>query len=752
MSLKAGSALGSYEIVSTLGVGGMGEVYRAIDPRLHREVAVKVLSEEMAKDPERLERFEREARTIASLSHPNIVTIHSVEEADGLRFITMELVDGETLAELIPPGGLPLSRFFELAHPIVTALVAAHERGITHRDLKPENVMVGKDGRVRVLDFGLAKAQSIELPGDDAPTQVLTEAGRLLGTVPYMSPEQVKGGRADHRSDLFSMGVVLYEMATGERPFRGETSADVMSSILRDRPTSITELKADLPRHLARILRRCLEKEPLRRYQSALDLANELADLQREVDSGEALASRASIAVLPFVNMSADPEQEFFCDGMAEDVINALSRVDGIHVVARTSAFQFKGQDLDVRQVGEKLGVTTVLEGSVRKAGNRVRISAQLVNVANGYDLWSERFDRELEDVFAIQDEISLSIVETLKAKLVKPGRLEPKVGAPKHTPSTEVYELLLKGRFFRSSGSKDGYESAKHCFEQAIEADPEFAAAYADLSTCYSSLFTMGFFNMDEAFEKAERYALRALELDDSLAEPHRALAAVYGVLRWDWARAEEEILQAIEIEPGSADVHRGHAMNVLSPMGRLEEAVAAVRTAYRLDPLFPVSSRNLAENLYWSGRLEEALRQFQHTLEMAPGSPLSRGQLAAVYSALGDPGKALEVRQEDLRRAGRDEAADELGRAFAASGEEGVYRWYLAALEKRAETRPVSPYSRGILHGALGENDQAFRWLEKAYEAHFGLFVYVKVNPWLTGLHGDPRWGALMEKMGVA
>jgi len=757
MRLEPGTTLGRYEIVSILGVGGMGEVYRARDPRLRREVAVKVLPEAMAKDPERLGRFELEARTIASLSHPNIVTIYSVEEAEGQHFITMELVEGDTLGQMIPPGGLPLSRFFELAQPIVDALAVAHEGGITHRDLKPENVMVGKDGRVRVLDFGLAKARAPETHGDG---ETLTEPGKLLGTIPYMSPEQVKGLGCDHRSDVFSLGVLLFEMATGSRPFNGETSADLMSAILRDRVPSITELKADLPRDLGTILRRCLEKAPQSRFSSSRELASELAELKREIDFGSADTSRASIAVLPFVNMSADPEQEFFCDGMAEDVIDALTRIEGLHVVARTSSFQFRGRGLDLREIGEKLGVSTLLEGSVRKAGSRVRISARLVNVSDGYDLWSERYDRDLDDIFAIQDEISTNIVDTLRTKLAAskepatastalPGGLESP--GPKRQPSPEVYELLLKARFFRNDESQDGVEAAQRCFEEALEKDPDSAQAHAGLAGCYITLFARGWLSIDEALPRTEDHVVRALELDDGLADAHRSNASLYAYMRWDWAKAEAALNRALEIEPGAASLHRSRAMSVLAPRGHLNDSVEELRTAYRLDPLQPVASRNLAENLYWSGRLHEALRQFEHTLEMGVSS-LVRGQMAAIYSSLGEPEKALEVRQEELRNAGRAEAAEELGRAFAESGDEGMYRWYLTALEKRAESRRVSPYSRALLHGVLGEADSAFRWLDEAYRQHWGLLMWVKVNPWLTSLHGDPRWGELLTKMGVA
>ena len=422
----------------------------------------------------------------------------------------------------------------------------------------------------------------------------------MLGTVPYMSPEQIKGLGSDVRSDVFSLGVMLFEMATGERPFAGETSADVMSAILRDRPPSVTEIKADLPRNLTALLRRCLEKAPADRFASAHEVAAALEELKREVDAGGARASRASIAVLPFVNMSADPEQEFFCDGMAEDVINELTRVEGLHVVARTSSFQFRGRGLDLREVGEKLGVTTVLEGSVRKAGKRVRISAQLVNVANGYDLWSERYDRELDDIFALQDEISASIVATLKAKLVaeNASKTGPRPArAKRHQPPPEAYELLLKARFFIVNETREALQAARNTIERAIALDPDFAAAQAFLAGCYVTSFAYGFIDGDEADAGAVPASRRALELDDGLPEANRVAGSIDSYLRWDFAGAEAKIRRAVELEPAGALAYRSLAMTALAPPGRLDESLEALRTAYRLDPLQPVSSSNLAD-----------------------------------------------------------------------------------------------------------------------------------------------------------
>jgi serine/threonine protein kinase len=401
-----GQRLGAYQLSSRIGVGGMGEVYRAHDPRLGREIAIKVLPAALAADRERLHRFEQEARAAAALSHPNIVTIHSVEEANGIRFLTMELVEGQPLSDLIPPGGLPLDRLLGVAIPLADALAAAHAKGITHRDLKPANVMVGADRRVTVLDFGLAKLhESSPAAGcvTALPTVDMTGEGRIVGTVSYMSPEQAEGKPIDHRSDLFSLGVILYELATGRRPFTGETSVSIISSILKDTPHSITDLKATLPRELGRIVRRALTKDRERRYQTAKDLRNELEDLKQEIESGpvaphiapRSVERAASIAVLPFTDMSEPKDQDWFCDGIAEEILNALTPLNGLRVAARTSAFSFKGKSDDLRTIGERLNVTTVLEGSVRRAGDRVRITVQLSDVQNGFQLWSERYDRE---------------------------------------------------------------------------------------------------------------------------------------------------------------------------------------------------------------------------------------------------------------------------------------------------------------------------------------------------------------------
>ncbi|HKF43363.1 MAG TPA: serine/threonine-protein kinase [Thermoanaerobaculia bacterium] len=432
MPLSAGTRLGPYEILAALGAGGMGEVYRARDPRLGRDVAIKVLPEDMARDEERLTRFEREARALAALNHPGVVTIYSIERAGETWYLAMELVEGESLGKAMLSGGFPLSRFLDVAVPLAEALSAAHERGIVHRDLKPANVMVTREGRVKVLDFGLAKLEAAASGGraDEIPTASLVELtseGQVFGTVAYMSPEQARGAKLDARSDIFSLGIVLYQMLTGERPFRGDSAVELLTSILRDSPAAVTELRPDVPPHLGRIVRRCLEKNPSDRYQTSRDVYNELKDLRTETTLPVPKAvpeAVVAIAVLPFEDLSAAKDQDYMCEGMAEEIMNALMRVRGIRVASRTSAFRAAREGKDLAEIARALSVSHVLEGSVRAAGSRLRVTTRLTGVESGYQLWSERYDRDAADVFALQDDIAAGVVEAVQAKL-SPGEHE---------------------------------------------------------------------------------------------------------------------------------------------------------------------------------------------------------------------------------------------------------------------------------------------------------------------------------------
>ena len=630
-----------YRVVASIGAGRMGKVYRATDTRLGRDVALKVLPVELAQDPQRLARFRREARTVAALNHPNIVTLHSVGEADGIHFLTMELVEGRSLDHLIPQNGFSVERTLAIAITLSDARVAAHERGIVHRDLKPANVMVTKDGRVKVLDFGLAK----EMVTAESTASTLTSAGQtavgaVIGTPAYMSPEQVVGSSVDHRTDLFSLGIVIYEMACGRRPFEGVSPAELASTTLRDTPCLVTELRSDLPDGLARVIQRCLEKDPRQRVQTARDVGNEIRDLERGLASGGpegvnqsfapaagdsrpavgALAGsseRVSIAVLPFSNISNDPDNEYFCDGMAEELLNALSKIEALRVAARTSAFSFKGKQTHVREIGQKLDVVAVLEGSVRKAGNRLRIMAQLVSVADGYQLWSECYERQMEDIFDIQDEISLAIVDALRVKLLG---AEKAAVLKRSTENTEAYQLYLKGRYQYSKYTEEGFRTSIQYYEQAIEKEPEYAPAFAALSITCVLRRVFGFGVSDQSVLQAKTAATRALALDQSLAESHFAHALVKFYHEWDWSGSEREYQRAIKLKPNLAEAHERYAV-FLAVMGR--SGAARVQAIHALD-LAPVSLQTnyvVGWAFGLAGELGRMLEQGRMLTESEPG-----------------------------------------------------------------------------------------------------------------------------------
>ena len=574
-----GRQLGSYRVLSLLGAGGMGEVYRARDAKLNRDVALKILPDAFALDADRLERFRREARAVASLNHPHIVTIYSIEEHDDVPFITMELVEGRSLDQGIAGGGLSLARFFDIAIALADALSAAHRKHIIHRDLKPANVMVTDDGNVKVLDFGLARTVEPDVVrlGDAVTSLGLTAAGTIVGTMPYMSPEQIEAKPLDHRTDLFSLGIILYELATGERPFRGDSSAGLMSSILKDHPEPVGERRSGLPGGVCRLIGQCLEKHRRDRIQTANEVLVELKAQRRAWESGTGAAGRAapdiapppaeraaSIAVLAFTDMSAAKDQDWFCDGIAEEILNALTPLKGLRVAARTSAFSFKGKGDDLRTIGEKLNVTTVLEGSVRRAGDRVRITVQLSDVANGFQLWSERYDRELKDIFDVQDEIAKAIAERLRVTLAggKDDRLVEQA-----TTNIEAYQLYLKGRALvdrRGASVPTGLDLLR----TAVELDPGYSLAWAGVADALTVLAYSGAARGSDSKPEAMAAAKRSIKLDPTSATGHTALACATLLYENNRAIAKQEFERALELSPNYA-MGRCWYANLLSQLG---------------------------------------------------------------------------------------------------------------------------------------------------------------------------------------
>ncbi|MEJ2085706.1 MAG: protein kinase, partial [Acidobacteriota bacterium] len=743
-----GETLSHYRITAKLGEGGMGEVYLAEDTELGRKVALKILSSERAESPERLERFRREAKAVAALDHPNIVTIFNIEEAEGRRFIVMQWVEGESLDRMISAEGLPLARVFDIAIPMADALAAAHERGIVHRDLKPGNVMVTPEGVVKVLDFGLAKLSAepdLEMLEGEATqaatrTATLTGEGTVMGTAPYMSPEQLKGSPVDPRSDIFSLGIVLYEMATGGRPFHGDSGIDLASSILRDTPSAVTEARTDLPRHFSRIVQHCLEKDPERRYQSAKDVRNELEGLREEVRSGAvtaisetsvastpaqsdsgsatraesetprdepvrqalsegpgtppressrrplwigvaavvlliaglfwwkgrqedassqlsgpsaalqesvpALSSAPSVAVLPFADLSPDKDQEYFTDGMTEELLQALGTIEGLKVPSRTAIFALKGKDLDIQQVGERLGVETVLEGSVRKAGNRLRISTQLVQVSDGFKLWSESYDRELEDVFTVQDEIASSIAEALRLTLGPEVQTATQLGG---TSNTKAYDFYLRGIEFQRVASTEGKDFARQMFEKAIALDPGYALAYAALTDTLYHLYEFGGANPIH-LERMDEASSKAVELAPTLGDAHIA-RAVYFMHRGDDTSATREFDEAIRLDPGNSLAYWDYG-RFWFQQGDFEKTAELWERAIELDPerLKPiVLLPQVYTSLGWQNDLERSLRRVvdatERHLELNPDD---LGARIIVASALLDLGERRDQAME--------------------------------------------------------------------------------------------------------
>ncbi len=778
--LLPGTRLGPYEVLSPIGSGGMGEVYLAQDSRLDRKVAVKILPPAFAADRDRMSRFLREAKSVSALNHPSILTIHDVGESGGHHYIATEFIAGETLRALIARGPLAVGSVVEIAVQAAAALNAAHAAGIVHRDIKPENVMVRADGLVKVLDFGLSKSNDARGVDPDGETHATarTQPGAVMGTVSYMSPEQARGKPVDPRTDIWSLGVVIYEMLTGRQPFTGESSTDKLVNILHVEPDLLAIQRPDAPPELADIVRRTLAKDLAERYPTASDLVSDLTSLRRRLEfraelerhsspdgatatkvpvitpaSGPAAPARTSprqaIAVLPFTNMSADPENDYFCDGLAEELSNALAKIDGLKVAARTSAFAFRGKQTSISEIGRTLAVTSILEGSVRTSRGRMRIAVQLVNAADGYHVWSERFDRETKDVFDVQDEITLAVVDALKVKLLGDERA---AALKRGTADAEAYQLYLKGRYSWNQRTAQSVREAAQLYGRAIARDPGYALAYAGLAECYVLFSWLSVEPPRESMPKARAAALRALELDGTLAEAHAALGVYLSFFAWDQPASERALRRAIELNPGSATAHHWLGNIALLAMGRYDESIAALRRAAELDPLAPIISSDTGVTLLYARRFDEAIAQLRHALSLDAGLYVARYHMGQALHSKGMYEEAIAEYERCLASDDDPWVLALLASSLAKAGRrEEALRLRDRLLEESAR-RYVPIVGLAIVHTALGEKEEALRYLEKDLAERSLYPPFYALDPVFDDLRDHPGFGALVERVRAA
>lgn len=758
-----------YRVLRKLGAGGMGEVYLAEDVRLRREVALKFLSAASSGDPERGAKFLKEARAASVLRSPHIAAIYDIGEYEGALFIVMEYVEGELLSQRIERGPLPIDQAIDLGIQAADALGEAHAHGIVHCDVKSSNMIVSSRGLLKVLDFGISVASPPIYLGDTDSTEPLGSnegATGVFGTVSYMSPEQALGGQIDHRSDIFSLGVVLYEMLTGTLPFKGTSPASTIDRILHHQPVVIARLNDAVSAELERIVLKCLQKERERRYQSMAELKTDLLNLQGDSDSGVTvpLAARTqrisrprkaidSIAILPFHNDSGDPTLEYLSDGITESIINNISQLPRLKVMASSTVFRYKARGLDPgsidpRNVGKELSVRAVLTGRVQQRVERLVVKAELVDTVDGSQLWGDQYHRDLDDIFAIEEEIAREISEKLRLKLSKKQK---SLLSRRHTRNTQAYQHYLKGRYYWNKRTEEGLKKGIEEFHQAITVDPNYALAYAGLADSYMILSGYGSMMPEEVFPTAKAAAMKALRLDDTLAEAHTSLAAIRAWYEWDWEGAERRFNRAIELNPSYATAHLWYALT-LAGRQRLDEALTWIRRAEELDPLSVIINLNVARILYFARRYDEAVEQCMKVVEMQPGFALTHRRLGQVYAqqavfdrAFAEFEKALAIEPGD------SETMSALAFTCCLAGDRARAEAILAQVEEMSKQTFVSPYSLARIHTGLGNKDLALEWLNETYRQQHGIIAYLLVEPVFESLQGDPRFDLLLRQIGL-
>ena len=767
MSVDEGTRLGRYEIRSQLGAGGMGEVYLAQDTKLDRKVALKILPPKLAEDKDRMSRFVREAKSASALNHPNIITIHEIGEIDGTHFIATEFIEGETLKTRLQRESPSLKSTLEIALQVASALDVAHRAGIVHRDIKPDNIMVRHDGIVKVLDFGLVKltatdSSEVDREGE-TKMQVKTTMGVIMATVAYMSPEQARGQVTDARTDIWSFGCVLYEMLTRQQPFQGETMADVWANIIHREPASILAHRSDVPAELERIVAKTVRKNRDERYQSTKELFNDLQQLQTRLlveaeiirsGSGERMAQIQpspflnSIAVLPFADLSAEKDNEYFSEGLTEEIIMNLSKLQMLKVIARGSTMRYVKEGKTHKQTATDLGVQYLLEGSVRRQGGDLRITAQLIDVLRDVYVWAETYRGTMEDIFDIQEKVAAEIVQALQLRLSPDERQNLK---KRFTENTEAYQLYLQGRFFWNKRSEKGLKTAIRYFEQAIEKDPHYALAWAGIADSYSVLGEFGNIPRKELYPKAEAAVKKALEIDNRLAEVHTSLASLLMLSKWDWANSEKEFKLALELNPNYATAHHWYSQWFLN-MGRLEEALRMISWAAELDPVSQAILKDKGLALYYNRQYDEAIEMARRTLELDPNYAAAHRLLSLAYQGKGVFDEAIVENQKWGALTGNKvETTVARAQLNAVSGQVEEAKKLIEVVEQDKLVVEQAYRGLALVHAALGENDLAFEWLEKSYERREESILSLKVDPKVDPLRKDPRFIALLRKIGI-
>ena len=823
-SIGVNSTISHYRIVSKIGAGGMGEVYLAQDTKLDRKVALKVLHSEVAADHDRMRRFVQEAKAASALNHPNIITIYEIEQTDSIQFIATEFIDGETLRERIRKAPIKLDEVLDVAAQIASALSAAHAAGIVHRDIKTDNIMLRPDGIVKVLDFGLAKLT--EQPSDaidtEAPTRgaVKTEPGVVMGTVVYMSPEQARGMRVDARTDIFSLGVVLYETVTGRLPFEGSTSTETLASILSEKePQPLARYAREVPAELERIVAKALRKERLERYQTVTDLLIDLKHLKQEleferklerslppksrsapetvaqseaettVDSAERptvigrgrttaikvnrrsvviilaaliIASAAgaysyftrarsgtinSVAVLPFANTSNDPGMEYLSDGISEALINSLTELQQLRVIARSTVFRYKGKEIDPQTVGRELNVRALLMGRVRQTGDNLNIQVDLVDATTGAQLWGQEYERKTTDVLSVKQAIAREVTDRLRLRL---SGDEQRQLTKRDTTNADAYQFYLRGRHYWNKRSTEGTKKAIEQFQQAIDRDPNYALGYVGLADCYLQLEQYAGVPSSEIVPKARAAVDRALQLDDSLAEAHATSATINQKL-WRWSEAEEELKRAISLNPNYPTAHHWYAYYFYIKR-QFDDAMREINQAYELDPLSPVISENVALVYLIKNDVNSALEQCRRTIELDPGFADAHYILGFTYLKLGREEEATSEFQKSVELSGRAGTyLGNLGYCYAVKGSRAEALSILKELEEKyAEGKSSGLFLAGVYAG-LGDKDQAFAWLERDFQQRSGQLPTIAWRLHFEGLRSDPRYADLLRRMGL-